>query len=373
VRARIVVFIAIVQSILFLGHFAVYRTWIDLWGVPRAPVLLALRETFSLLSVSFIAASLVAFRFSNLFARIFYRIAATWLGFLNFFLCSAFLSAVVSGLTRLTGWRTSGRLVVAILFGLAAVVSIYGIFNAGRIRIKRVNVKLPNLPQAWRGRTAALVSDLHLGHVRGYGFSSRIVALLAKLCPHIIFIAGDFYDGTRVDANRVAEPWSKLATPFGVYFVAGNHEEFSDHTKYLEAMKRAGVRVLNNEKVLADGIEIVGVHYHASVNPRRFESILRNANLDRNRASILVSHAPHRLPIPERAGISLQLSGHTHRGQLIPARWIVERIFGPYAYGLHAFGNMMVCTSSGVGTWGPPLRVGTNSEIVLIRFEPLES
>ena len=82
-----------------------------------------------------------------------------------------------------------------------------------------------------------------------------------------------------------------------------------------------------------------------------------------------MSHAPHRLEIPERAGISLQLSGHTHHGQMIPFTWIVDRIFGPFAYGLHRFGNMMVYTSCGAGTWGPPMRVGPDPEIVVLRFE----
>jgi uncharacterized protein len=160
-----------------------------------------------------------------------------------------------------------------------------------------------------------------------------------------------------------------LNAPLGAYFVAGNHEEFTDPAKYLDAVRGAGIRVLHNEKVIIDGMQFVGVDYRASARPRRFESILRDAALDSNRASILLSHAPHQLEVAERAGVSLQLSGHTHRGQMIPFRWMVERIFGPYAYGLHRFGKMMVYTSCGAGTWGPPLRVGTDPEIVLIVFD----
>jgi predicted MPP superfamily phosphohydrolase len=91
--------------------------------------------------------------------------------------------------------------------------------------------------------------------------------------------------------------------------------------------------------------------------------------VDRNRASVLLSHAPHELAIAEKAGISLQLSGHTHGGQIFPFTWFTERIFGKYTYGLERFGDLMVYTSSGAGTWGPPMRVGTRPEIVLIQFE----
>jgi uncharacterized protein len=369
VRARIAVFVAVVQSILFLGHAAIYETWIDLWGAPRASVLLWLWVALAVLSVSFVAASILAFRWSNPFVRTFYRITAGWLGFLNFFLCGSCLSWIAYELACAVGWRTRGRPIVVTFFVLAVLVSVYGIFNAARIRVKRIAVELANLPESWRGRTAALVSDTHLGHVRNCGFSRRIVRMLSAVGPDIVFIAGDLYDGTRADLNRLAEPWSRLSAPLGTYFVAGNHEEFSDPAKYIDAVRGARIRVLNNEKVIVDGMQLVGVDYRASRRPRHFESILRDAALDPNRASILLSHAPHQLPIAERAGVSLQLSGHTHRGQMIPFRWVVERIFGPYAYGLHRFGQMIVYTSSGAGTWGPPLRVGTDPEMVLIRFE----
>jgi predicted MPP superfamily phosphohydrolase len=234
--------------------------------------------------------------------------------------------------------------------------------------VKRITVKLPHTPQSWRGRVAALVSDTHLGHVRTYGFSRRIVTLLERLGPDTVFIAGDLYDGTKADLDRLVAPWKDLSTPFGAYFVTGNHEEFSDPAKYLHAVKHSGICVLNNEKVTIDGLQIIGVQYRDSGDGERFRSILRRAALDRGRASILLTHAPHGLAIAEGEGISLQLSGHTHGGQLFPFTWIASRLYGPYAYGLKRFGNMAVYTSSGAGTWGPPLRVGTQPEIVLIRF-----
>jgi uncharacterized protein len=321
------------------------------------------------LSLSFISTSIIGFRYSNVLVRACYRIAAAWLGFVNFLICACVACWILFGVCWLAGLRGAGRPIVGVLFGAAILVGVYGIVNAARTRVKRVSVKLPNLPDSWRGRTAALVSDLHLGHVRTLGFSRKIVAMLAQLQPDVIFIAGDLYDGVAADLVGLAKPWSELKPSFGVFFVAGNHEEFTNPKKYLDAVSRSGVRVLNNEATVADGLQIVGVDYRASTNADYFASTLRDMHLDRGRASILVSHAPHLLEVPERAGISLQLSGHTHHGQLIPSTWIVDRIFGPFAYGLHPFENMMVYTSCGVGTWGPPMRVGTDPEIVLIRFE----
>jgi hypothetical protein len=101
----------------------------------------------------------------------------------------------------------------------------------------------------------------------------------------------------------------------------------------------------------------------------RFRASLEALRVDRSQASILISHVPNRLPIAEQAGISLQLSGHTHGGQFIPFTWFTQRIFGNFTHGLHNFGAMQVYTSYGAGTWGPPMRVGTSPEVVLLEFK----
>jgi uncharacterized protein len=177
------------------------------------------------------------------------------------------------------------------------------------------------------------------------------------------------YDGTRANVGALAEPWSTLSVPLGAFFVTGNHEEFTSRDKYLQAISKAGVRVLNNEKIELEGLQIIGVHYREFVDPEQFRTILRGASIAPERPSVLLVHAPHGLAIAEEAGISLQLCGHTHGGQFPPASWIASRVYGAYVHGLHRFGRLLVFTSWGVGTWGPPLRVGTNPEIVLITFE----
>jgi len=117
-----------------------------------------------------------------------------------------------------------------------------------------------------------------------------------------------------------------------------------------------------------DGLQIVGVFYRELATSDRFRSVMRKAELNKDRASVLLAHAPNRLWEAEQEGISLQLSGHTHAGQFFPWTRIVSRIYGKFAYGLQNLGNMTVYTSCGAGTWGPPLRLGTNPEIVLIQF-----
>src|SRR4029077_923717 len=254
-------------------------------------------------------------------------------------------------------------------FTAALLVGLYGLTNAARIRVSRVTIKLPNLPESWHGRVAALVSDMHLGHVRNIGFMRLIVGMLNRLGPDVVFIVGDMYDGTKARIDAWAEPWSALSAPLGAFFVTGNHEEFTNRAKYLDAVSQAGVRVLNDEKIDLEGLQIIGVHYRETVKPGHFRELLRKAAITPERASVLLVHAPHRLAIAEEAGISLQLCGHTHGGQFPPGSWIASRVYGPYVHGLNRFGSLLVFTNWGVGTWGPPLRMGTNPEIVLLTFQ----
>jgi hypothetical protein len=368
-RNRLIVFIAIVQSILWLAHIFLYQTWTFLLPGSETPGAFWIKLVLSFLSVSFVAASLLAWRYTNSALRGFYRAAAVWMGLLSFLFLAAAVSWIIFGVSRLMGLDVNFHRVVEVLFGIAVVAGLYGVFNASWTRITRATVRLANLPATWRGRRAALISDLHLGHVRNGGFLRRMVAKILKEEPDAIFIAGDLYDGTAIDAHGAARPLRELAAPHGVYFVAGNHEQFADDRKYLDAVAATGVRVLSNEKVEVDGLQIVGVPYRNAVQSARFASALRAVNLDRNRASILLTHAPDHPEIAEAAGISLQLSGHTHLGQFIPWSWMARRIYRQFVYGLSQIGKMQVFTSSGAGTWGPPLRLGSNPEIVVLEFQ----
>jgi len=368
-RSGLLGFALFVQTILFLAHYFIYRTWtFSPRGADNATAAW-LPTAVGLLSISFLAATLLAFRYSNPTVRTLYRIAAVWLGFVSFLFFAAGASWILFGVLQLTGANASFHQIVETLYAVAVLSGFAGVVNAGWTRIRRITVRLDNLPETWRGRKAALVSDLHLGHVRNRGFLRRIVATVMREKPDAVFLAGDLYDGTAIDAADAAEPLRDLRVPLGTYFVAGNHEQFGDDSRYLRAVAGAGVRVLHNEKVDADQLQIVGVPYNHALHDDHFRSVLRQIGVDRNRASILLTHAPDRPHIAENEGISLQVSGHTHVGQFFPWTWMARRIYRQFVYGLSRIGKMLVYTSSGAGTWGPPLRLGSSPEIVLFQFE----
>jgi len=371
-RSRLFVFVSIIQAILFLAHWFVYATVAHFWGGLAASW--GVKLAFALLSVSFVAASLRGWYSYGPLVRFFYLISALWLGFASFFMLASVASWIIYGASLAAGLGWRPEWIADSTFALALAAGFYALLNAAWPRVVHISVSLPNLPPQWRGRTAALVSDLHLGHIRNDRFVRRVVNKLLMLQSDIVFVTGDLYDGVAADFEKLARPWADLisspkAAALGVYYIAGNHEEFYRNAEYLPPLLRAGIRVLNNEKVEVDGLQLIGVHYRDAVNADQYRSILRGMQLDRRRASILLLHAPVRLPISEEEGISLQLSGHTHGGQLFPWTLIAKRVWQKFNHGLQRFGALQVYTTYGTGTWGPPLRLGTRPEIVVITFQ----
>ncbi len=234
--------------------------------------------------------------------------------------------------------------------------------------VKNINVALPNLPKEWQGKKAVFISDIHLGAVNASNFAKKIVAKINAINPDIIFIGGDLYDGVKVNESEIIQPLNDLHPTLGTYFVTGNHEEFRGNKNFIEAIKNAGIRVLQNELVIVNGLQLVGVNDRDSLNVNQFKNILEKLNIDRNKPSILLKHQPSQLSEAAEAGISLQISGHTHKAQVFPLNFFTKMIFKNYDYGFHMWNKMAVYTGSGVGTWGPPLRVGSYSEIVVFTF-----
>src|ERR1700742_4188402 len=186
-RARIATFVAIVQSVILLGHVFLYETWKYFWKPPATDGFSPLQITLAILSVSFVGASLLAFRFTNPLLRWFYTLSAVWLGALSFFFFAAIACWSTYGALLLDGIHVNARLLTKIFFGAAAAISLYGVINAAWPRVRRIRIKLPNLPSSWRGRKAALVSDMPPGHEKNIGSPRRITRLINRLKPDIVW------------------------------------------------------------------------------------------------------------------------------------------------------------------------------------------
>lgn len=362
------VFLSAAIIIFFLLHWMAYRAVIAFFFVSSDQAINILRAVFFVFGSGVFLASSLAFRFNNFLTRFLYITFAIWLGFCYFLLLAAILTWSIFFLSEVIGINSSVQVIGQWLFTGAVLISVYSIVNANIITVKKLDITLPNLPRIWKGRTAVWASDLHLGQVRNLGFAKKVAEQIRVLKPDIVFIGGDLYDGVAGDYKKLAAPFGQISAPLGIYFITGNHEEFGDPTPFLEAVKSAGIKVLLDEKVEIDGVKIIGIDYADTRHRAQLFEDLSELGVKPNEPNILLSHEPDRLGVAEMHGIALQLSGHTHVAQIFPMNIFTHLIYHGFDYGFKKHGDMQVYTSSGVGTWGPPMRFGNQPEIVKITF-----
>lgn len=356
--------VGVIETILVSAHWTLYKTIVRFFAIENQTVILSLKIILALLSVSFVLASLLSSHYYNGPVKFFYTLAAGWLGFLYLFLIASLFAWILYYFNvKLTPVYMGG------LFGLAILIGIYGIVHANQVQVTRLNIRLNHLPAEWQGKTAVWVSDLHLGQVRGADFSRQVVDKINQINPEVIFVGGDLFDGVAGDYNQMAAPFSQLKAPLGTYFITGNHEEFDGKTEFIVAAKNANLQVLDNQMINLQGLQIIGVDYRDTSSRQGFRQIMDSLKTDKNLPTILLKHSPYYVEESAKYGVDLQLSGHSHQGQIFPIQYISRLVFYGYEFGLHKLGSLLIYTSSGTGTWGPPLRLGTNPEIVQITFE----
>ncbi len=249
----------------------------------------------------------------------------------------------------------------------------------GPVAVRRVPVTLTRLPTEMSGFTLVQLTDIHVGPTIGRAFIEDIVARTNALNPDLVAITGDLVDGSVAELADAIAPLAQLRARHGVYFVTGNHEYFSGAPPWIAELTRLGIRCLRNERVtIGDGttsFELAGVDDHSGARSgeaghgENLDQAL--AGLDPAREVVLLAHQPRSVFAAARFGIGLQLSGHTHGGQIWPFSYFV-RLQQPFVAGLHRHGGAQVYVSRGTGYWGPPMRLAAPAEItqlVLTRGE----
>jgi predicted MPP superfamily phosphohydrolase len=261
--------------------------------------------------------------------------------------------------------------------GSAAAVAVRA--AVGEPRVNEVPVQLERLPRALSGYTLAQISDLHVGLTVGEKHVRHVVDMTNALRPDAVVITGDLVDGTVPALRRATEHLARLKARHGVYFVTGNHEFYSGAGPWIEELRRYGIRSLRGERVaLGDaapggatvdlaGVDDWSVAWAARGRWPALEAAL--AGRDPERCLVLLAHQPRGVAEAVRSGVELQLSGHTHGGQIFPWTLVVGAIF-PYFRGLYTHREEdrsgQVYVSCGTGYWGPPMRLGAPAEVARI-------
>jgi len=234
---------------------------------------------------------------------------------------------------------------------------------------RRVEIALERWPRALDGFRIVQISDVHIGPILDRRFSEHLVERIRALEPDLVAITGDLVDG---DAGLLADevaPLSGLRARHGVYFVTGNHDHYSGAPAWCDAIEALGIRVLRNEREeirIGDAVfDLVGVDDHRGdvIGREGGEDLDRAlAGRDPDRPALLLAHDPSTFKRASSMGIDLQLSGHTHGGQIWPFAWLVRLVI-PFVAGLYRRGGAVLYVSRGTGFWGPPMRLRSRAEI----------
>ncbi|MCO1657493.1 metallophosphoesterase [Pseudonocardia humida] len=370
-------FVALVVGVVLLAHLYVYRRAVhDVFATTRA------RRTAGAVLVLLGAVVLATFLTRRVLspdaARPLHHVGYLWLAVL---LYGAVLLAA-GELVRLAVRAARGPLSVerrrflsrAIAGGAAAVAVgtvTYGTVEARRPRVERREVVLDRLDPAFDGFTVAAVSDIHLGPLVDGADLAGIVDLINAGSPDVVAVVGDLVDGTVAELADYAAPFRDLVAP--TYVVTGNHEYFSGAAEWVEFLPSLGLRVLRNERVeirRGDAVlDIAGCDDRTAgrsgVPGHGFDLDAALAGRDPARPVVLLVHQPVMVEQAVRAGVDLQISGHTHGGQLWPITQ-VALVDQPVLAGLTRFGPTWLYVTRGVGFWGPPTRVGSPPEVTLL-------
>jgi uncharacterized protein len=362
-----VLFVCLVLGVAFLSHVFVYLSLLKFFGISSPRIKLNLLILLICLPLSFIFVSVFTHYWENLFIRSLYFFAGLWLGLVTTIVTAFLFVWAIFYIGNSTGWPVNLSWLGGLALIFSFVYSAYGVFNARKPRTKKITVKIKNLPVQWQNQKVVHISDIHLGHLFGKKFFGKIVWEINYWHPAAVFITGDLFDGMENSFEYVAPMINSIEAPKGIFFVTGNHENYLGLEKVNQILKETKIKTFHDDMVLVDGLQIIGINYPDRFVRKSVGKIIKAiSSFDPEGPSILLYHSPFQVKQAKRAGIKLQLSGHTHRGQIFPYGIITKIISRNNHYGLHQKGDFSVYTSSGVGTSVPAMRTGTAPEIVII-------
>jgi len=347
-------FISIFIVIYFGMHYYVISQYFYLLGISQG---IWFYLTLLVLSSSFIVGMVLERKIPNFLTRWIYLLASVWMGVL-------FISLWTFAIYDLASLFLSSYMFFIRYYILAfiLIVSMYALWNGQQIKVKKIKVYMPGLKKRIQ---AVQLTDLHIGTIRSSSFLKKVVSITNALKPDMIFITGDLFDGSAPLTKEIIAPINKLKSK--TFFTIGNHEIYDGLEGVIKILKTTKLKVLRNMKTDYKGIEIIGVDF--SENKKYLGDILPKLNLVGKKPRLLMYHPPANLDYINDYNISLQLSGHTHAGQIFPFNLFVRLAF-PYVSGFYKKEEAQIYVSPGTGTWGPPMRLGSRSEITFIELLP---
>jgi hypothetical protein len=351
---------------LLAGHVFLWFIIVDFFRLADSSgqLIAALSVLFLLFSI--IASSYLIHKRDNAFTRWYYMLSGFGVGLAVNTSLIAVLILVIKYFSGLGGFYIPDLILNTILVAGGLVISVVGVYRAIFPHVVEYNVEIKDLPEVWDNKVVVQVSDIHLGPVYRRHSLRRLITKINALKPEAVFITGDLFDGMESDFSWIHHPLNHLEAPKGVYYGFGNHDLYLGFDRVVSLLKNNRAVILDNRLEIVDGLQIIGINYSFDNNFNLEKAILAQVGYSETKPSILLFHAPKNISLAKSAGIDLQLSGHTHDGQMWPGNLIAKWMHHGYGYGFFTEGDFNLIVSSGAGSWGPAMRTAARSEIVKI-------
>jgi len=373
------IFFTVILSIHFLVNFYIYRK-ISLFLPPETIYRTIALTTFWISASSYFAGRVLEKFYLSLFSDLLIWIGAIWFAFMLYFVLSFLVVDFLRLVDYLFGvfpsfitrnFPNTNYIAGIIVFGMISLTVLFGFINSRYIVVKDLEMKIEKKAGNLTELKITMFSDLHLGSMIGKKYAQKVVRMVNEQNPDIILIPGDIIDEDiePVLRDSICEELKKLRSKYGTYSITGNHEYIGNAEKAVDYLTRNGINVLRDSSLLVDssfylvGREDRSIRQFTGRNRKPLPEIMKDVTKDL--PVILMDHQPFKLEEAEGLGADLQLSGHTHHGQLWPFNFITEKIY-ELSWGYKMKGNTHYYVSCGVGGWGPPVRIGSRPEIVNI-------
>ncbi len=363
---RVILFVSLNLVLFYFIHAFIFNTSFKYLEITDPILRNTIVYCFSGLSILFLVSIFLSHIYHNLIIKIGYYIGAVWLGILVNLFSLFLLNRMIITFAYWLNIALNSKLLHIVILLLTLIIVIYGLFNAAHIIIKSINIQIKNLEEGWLGKKIVFISDVHLGAIYGDRFLSRLVNKINKLSPDIVIIGGDLFDGSKGNYKSFINRLNKIESKHGIYFIIGNHESYMNQKFLGSIFKELKFNILDNKYVNVNGLQIIGINLYISDKSSIIEGF--NETVDKSVPLLLINHEPNNIAYAKNIGTDLMLSGHTHKGQFFPFTFFTSLIYKRYNYGLNKDGGFHSYTSSGVGSWGPPMRTLSRSEIVVINF-----
>ncbi len=371
-RLAFLIFFGIVLTVYALVNFYIYRHTRVFFSTNQVGHVL--KWAFIAIVISYPLGRVLEYLTPSVYAGAVVKVGSVWLGAMLYLT----LLFVLVDTIRLTFWAAKHPLTTSTLsmvsigvYAVTALIVIVGYINALYPRVNRIYVDVPKAVQGYSQLRVGVASDIHLGTLIGNGRLARFVRMMNDEEPDIILLAGDIFDEDLgpVIRNDMGALLNDLKAPLGVWAVTGNHEFIGGVEPAVRYLTDHGIGVIRDSVVTLNGLlNIVGrddlqSSMRTGYNRKPLDSIMKG--VDTGLLTILMDHQPYNLPDAVRNRVDLQVSGHTHHGQLWPISFITRAMF-EVSRGHKLIGNTHVFVSTGYGTWGPPVRIGNRPEIGII-------